>query len=43
VRNLGHGWREHVAWAAPFRPEIHHYRLRITGRQNLGFEISIGC
>src|SRR6266702_2641846 len=42
VGDLCYRRREHVAWAAPFRPEVHHHRLRIAGRQHLGLKIPVG-
>lgn len=41
ARDLFDGGREHVAWAAPIRPEIDHYGLGLAGFNDVGLEAGI--
>jgi hypothetical protein len=41
VRDFRNRGGKHVTRAAPFRPEIDEYRLRLAGRKYFAFEISI--
>jgi len=43
VRDLRHRRRQHVTRAAPFRPKIYEYRLRLARRKYFIFKISISC
>src|SRR5579872_3514322 len=38
VGDLRHRGREHMARAAPIRPEVHHYRLGIAGVDHFGLK-----